>query len=116
MSYGKWINQLCRSEDDFQYYIDEARKLGKLAGDYWEMFMLSPEGCAMIEGVKIPDDPMPLIGTHRAILEWLYRRADFVAQLEYRAGFDNTDGHLAAQIWSGQLQFIPPTEVHQNAA
>lgn len=114
--YGKWIDQLCLSEDDFSFYRDEARKLGRLAGDYWKQFMSLPEGQAMIDGMTIPDDPMPSIGTHRQILEWLYRRADFVAQLEYRAGFDNTDGHIAAQIWNGNLHFIPPTEVHRYAA
>lgn len=116
MTYGKWIDRVCLSEADFSFYRDEARKLAQLASDYWVMFQKSPEGRAMLQGVKVPNNPMPVIGTHRQILEWLYGRADFIAQLEYRAGFDATDGHMAAQIWNDQLQFIPPTEEYRHAA
>lgn len=116
MNYGKWIDQLCLSRDDWNYYRDEARKLAQLATDYWAMFQQSPEGRALLAGVKVPNDPMPVNGTHRQILTWLYGRADFIVQLEYRAGFDSTDGHLAAQIWNSQLTFIPPTKEYQHAA
>lgn len=92
MSYGKWIDQVCLSEDDFSFYRDEARKLAQLATDYWAMFQQSPEGRAMLADVKVPNDPI------------------------YRAGFDSTDGHMAAQIWNSRLTFIPPTKEYQHAA
>lgn len=116
MTYSHWIDRQCVCQVDFDYYREEARKLGRLAGDYLAMFMRSMEGRAMLEGMAPPpSDPIPQIATHRGILEWLYRRADFVVQLEYRAGFDDTDGYLAAQIRNGQLQFIPPTEIRHAA-
>lgn len=110
ITYGKWIDLPCVCQVDFDYYREEAKKLAALASDYMQMFMRSIEGRAMIESMPLPpNDPIPQVTNHRGIIEWLYRRADFVAQLEYRAGFDNTDGHIAAQIWNGQLLFIPPT-------
>lgn len=116
MTYGKWVDQLCRSETDFSFYRAEARKLDELSSGYIAMFGRSNSG-HLLDGLRYPNDLMPRVCTHREILTWLYKRVDFVMQLEYRAGFDNTDGYLAAQIWSGQLLFIPPTmEAHRNVA
>lgn len=118
MSYGKWIDFYCECSVDWDYYRAEWRKLAQLAEDYLAGFMQTPEGRARLEGFKFPEfQTLNRIGTtHRQVIERIYRLTDFVVQLEYRAGFDNTDGHLAAQIWSGQLKFIPPTEGYRNAA
>lgn len=116
MSYGKWIEQLCFCTDDWSYYWREARKLERIVGEYWAMFQQTPTGRIKIADMKVPVDPVPLSGTHRQVIEWLHRRADFAAQLEYRAGLKATDACVAAMIWNGQLQFIPPTKEQKHAA
>jgi hypothetical protein len=118
MTYGKWIDKYCECAVDWDFYRSEWKKLAQLAQDYLGAFMQTPEGRARLDGFQFPDfGQLNRIGTtHRQVIERIYRLADFVAQLEYRAGFDNTDGHLAAQIWSGHLQFIPPTEGFKHAA
>lgn len=109
MTYGKWVDQLCRSEADFSFYRAEARGLDEMAEGYIAMFR-AERSLHLLNGLFLPTEKIPYTGTHRDMLAWLYRHADFVVQLEYRAGFDHTDGYLAAQVWSGQLVFIPPTK------
>lgn len=113
--YGKWVDLLCRSQDDWRYYREKARELAELANDYWKAFQESPESRAKLEGLKVPSDHIPYTGTHREILTWLYGRIDFIVQLEYRAGFDETDGHMAVQVWNGQLLFMPPTIAYRKS-
>ena len=113
-TYGKWIDQLCRSEADFGFYRAEARGLDEMAESYIAMFR-AKHSLHLLDGLCPPTEKIPYTGTHRNMLTWLYRHADFVAQLEYRAGFDHTNGYLAAQIWSGQLVFAPPTIRSCNA-
>lgn len=118
MSYGKWIDKYCECTVDWDFYRAEWRSLAQTAQDYMGAFMQTPEGRVMIDGLNLPElAPIKRIGTtHRQVIERIYKLADFVVQLEYRAGFDNNDGHIAAQIWNGQLQFIPPTEAQRHAA
>lgn len=118
MNYDKWIDRYCECSVDWDFYRAEWRTLTQLAEDYLEAFMQTPEGRVRLDGFKFPEFPaLKRIGTtHRQVIERIYKLADFVVQLEYRAGFDNADGYLAAQIWSGELQFIPPTEIQRHAA
>lgn len=109
MTYDKWIDQLCRTEIDFRFYAAESEKLLDMAESYIAAFR-NEHALHLIDGLHAPTDKIPYTGTHRDMLTWLYRRVDFVAQLEYRAGFDHTDGYLAAQVWSGQLMYLPPTK------
>ena len=116
MSYGTWIDMYCECIADWDFYRDEWRKLAQLATDYLSAFRQSPEGRVRLDGFVIPElGHLNRIGTtHRRVIERLYWLADIVAQLEYRAGFDQTDGYLAAQIWSGKPLFIPPTHRKDN--
>lgn len=114
MTYGKWIDQLCRCEADFGFYRAEARGLEEMAESYINAFR-QQRSLHLLDGLCPPTDKIPYSGTHRDLLTWLYRRVDFVVQLEYRAGFDGMDGYLAAQVTSGQLVFIPPTKELCNA-
>ena len=116
MSYGKWIELYCSSSDDWSFYWSEGKKLDRIVNAYLAVFQQTPAGRAKIDGLKVPNDPMPLHGTHRQIIECLHRRADFAAQLEYRAGLKATDACVASMIWNGQLQFIPPTKEQKHAA
>lgn len=110
-TYGKWIDLYCECAVDWDYYRAEWRSLAQLAESYLGVFKQTPEGRAKLDDFRLPEFAvLNRIGTtHRQIIERIYRLVDCIVQLEYRAGFDSTDGHLAAQVWSGQLQFIPPT-------
>ncbi|MFB0827746.1 hypothetical protein ACEU07_20940 [Chromobacterium violaceum] len=110
MSYEAWIDRQCVCRVDFDYYREEAKKLGELCRDYLNFIGETMEGRYALHRLRFPDyAPLPQIVTHRKVLERLHLMVDFLCRLEVLMDCPD-DGWMIERRKAGVIVFVPPTE------